>query len=311
MADKPDTGVSWAAPNRAPSETPRDTRDGPRRRTGPSLGPRPSRSGRESGAEERRRTQWITDLQPGRFSCGNSSRRGPDRIGPNIGPAGPDHTRPDHTRSDLARPDQVGPDGAGLTRHRSAAAGAGRIGRARARGCPTDQAAGVGARPRPGAEASAARRGGKVLRYPGAGDPTAALRSVRCPSAAGPGRAGTGLCAALAAFYLLQLGGGLLTWYEAEIRLPGQKDVIVGYGLCLILLVPAFVLRGRWRVLPTIAASLAGAAVPLVVAGDMFAMLGIQDVWVGQSLTLHVLFPLAVGGSAVLAQLLGGRIPRR
>lgn len=118
------------------------------------------------------------------------------------------------------------------------------------------------------------------------------------------------LVLALAVFYILSLAGVWLAWWDAEIRPPGLADGVVGYVVCVGLLAPAFVLRGRWRSVPTLLAAAAGVVLPVYLASDLLSMLGIRDVWIGQSLTLGVLFPLLVGGLALLAQLVGpGRGP--
>lgn len=119
-----------------------------------------------------------------------------------------------------------------------------------------------------------------------------------------------GLVAALAVFFVLQLAAALLTWRDAEIRAPGLGDAIVAYGVCLALLVPALVLPGRWRAVPTALSALAGTAVPVVLSRDLVEMLGPREVWIGQSMTVHVVFPLVVGAAAVVSLLRNGRRSR-
>lgn len=82
---------------------------------------------------------------------------------------------------------------------------------------------------------------------------------------------------------------------------------MVVYAVCAALLLPAFVLPGRWRVVPTVLATATGVLGPVVLARDLMEVVGPRDVWVGQSLTLQVLFPLVVGLFAVVALL---RAPR-
>ncbi len=115
-----------------------------------------------------------------------------------------------------------------------------------------------------------------------------------------------GLATALLAFYVLQLGAALLSWYDSEIRTPGQSDAIAAYSVCSLLLVPVYLFRGRWRVVPLLAATAAGVATPVLLSRDLLGMLGVPDVWIGQSLTLHVLFPLVVGLVAATAVLVRG-----
>ena len=116
----------------------------------------------------------------------------------------------------------------------------------------------------------------------------------------------TSFSVALMAFYLLQLAVEFLSWYDAELRTPGQADAMVAWAVCAGVLLPALLLRGRWRVLPFLAATLAGAATPILLSRDLVAMLGVPDVWIGQGLTLQVLFPLLLGVPAAVAALLSG-----
>ena len=111
---------------------------------------------------------------------------------------------------------------------------------------------------------------------------------------------------ALFGFYLLQAAVAFLSWYDAAIRTPGQADAMVAWAVCAGLVVPALILRGRWRALPIVVATLAGAVAPILLSRDLVAMLGVPDVWVGQGLTLQVLFPLFLGVPAAVAALLSG-----
>ena len=80
----------------------------------------------------------------------------------------------------------------------------------------------------------------------------------------------------------------------------------------MLLVVPAFLFRGLWRLVPVLAGTAAGVLTPVLLSRDLLGMLGVPDVWVGQSLTLHVVFPLVVGLSAAVAVILAGRVrPRR
>ena len=119
----------------------------------------------------------------------------------------------------------------------------------------------------------------------------------------------TSFCVALMAFYLLQFAVDFLAWYDAELRTPGQADAMVAWAVCSGVLLPALLLRGRWRVLPIFVATLAGAAAPILLSRDLVAMLGVPDVWIGQGLTLQVLFPLLLGLPAAGAALLSGPGP--
>jgi hypothetical protein len=73
--------------------------------------------------------------------------------------------------------------------------------------------------------------------------------------------------------------------------------------VCAALLLPALLLDGRWRALPLVVATVAGALTPVLLSRDLLGMLGIPDVWVGQALTLHVVFPLCLGIPATIAAL--------
>lgn len=115
------------------------------------------------------------------------------------------------------------------------------------------------------------------------------------------------LLVALLVFYCLQLATALVAWREAPIRTEALVDPIVVYAVCAALLLPAFVLPGRWRVVPTVLATATGVLGPVVLARDLMEVVGPRDVWVGQSLTLQVLFPLVVGLFAVIALLTAPR----
>jgi hypothetical protein len=117
----------------------------------------------------------------------------------------------------------------------------------------------------------------------------------------------TSFTIALMAFYVLQFAVALLAWYDAELRTPGQADAMVAWAVCAALLLPALLLRGRLRALPLMGATAAGALAPVLLSRDLVGMLGIPDVWVGQALTLHVVFPLCLGIPATFAALAAPR----
>lgn len=75
---------------------------------------------------------------------------------------------------------------------------------------------------------------------------------------------------------------------------------MIAYVICAALVVPALVLRGRWRILPVIVAAVAGMVAPVLLSRDLMDVVGPREVWVGQSLTLQVLFPVVVGFAAVV-----------
>lgn len=114
----------------------------------------------------------------------------------------------------------------------------------------------------------------------------------------------TTFAVALLAFYLLQFATASVFWLDAEIRTPGQADAMVTWAVCAALVLPALLLRGRWRALPLAAATLAGTLAPVLLSRDLLRLLGIPDVWVGQAFTLHVIFPLCLGIPATIAALL-------
>jgi hypothetical protein len=113
----------------------------------------------------------------------------------------------------------------------------------------------------------------------------------------------SGLLVALLAFYCLQLASAAVAWYEAPIRTDALVDAMVAYAICAALVLPGLLLRGRWRVLPVLLATAAGAAAPVLLSRELMEVLGPRDVWVGQSLTLQVVFPLVIGLCAVVALL--------
>jgi len=113
----------------------------------------------------------------------------------------------------------------------------------------------------------------------------------------------SGLVLALLVFYCLQLAAAAIAWREAPIRTDALIDPIVAYAVCAALVVPALLARGRWRVVPVLLATAAGAIAPVLLARDLMEVVGPRDVWVGQSLTLQVLFPLVVGLCTVVALL--------
>jgi hypothetical protein len=121
----------------------------------------------------------------------------------------------------------------------------------------------------------------------------------------------TSFAIALLAFYLLEFAVAFLSWYDAEMRTPGQSDSMVAWALCALLLLPALLMRGRGRALPLLLATVAGAVAPVLLSRDLVGVLGIPDVWVGQALTLHVVFPLCLGLPATVAALLPGGPGRR
>jgi hypothetical protein len=112
---------------------------------------------------------------------------------------------------------------------------------------------------------------------------------------------------ALLVFYCLQLGSAAVAWREAPIRTDALVDAMVAYAICAVLVLPALLLRGRWRVLPALLATAAGTVAPVLLSRDLMEVVGPRDVWVGQSLTLQVVFPLVVGLCAVVALLTAPR----
>lgn len=137
--------------------------------------------------------------------------------------------------------------------------------------------------------------------------PVAATRSRDRADRSAPMRPRSALLVALLAFYVLQLAAALLAWREAPIRTEALLDPIRAWALCSVAVLPALMLRGRWRALPAAAATALGTATPILLSRDLIEVVGPRDVWVGQSLTLQVLFPLLVGSAATLAVLTAPR----
>ncbi len=117
----------------------------------------------------------------------------------------------------------------------------------------------------------------------------------------------SGFVVALLLFFLLQAANSAVLWREAPIRTDPMVDAIVAHLACALLAVAALLLRGRWRALPVLLATLVGAAVPVYLNRDLMDVVGPRNVWVGQSLTLQVLFPLVVGLVATVAVLTAPR----
>lgn len=157
---------------------------------------------------------------------------------------------------------------------------------------------------------------------PAAADPTreqgrvgSAIPTGPTPGGAGASGPGTdaaprisrrprsGLLVALLVFYCLQLAAAAVAWREAPIRTDALVDPMLAYATCALLVLPALLLRGRWRVFPTLVATAAGTVSPVLLSRDLMEVVGPRDVWVGQSLTLQVIFPLVVGLCAVVALL--------
>ncbi|MFV0316404.1 MAG: hypothetical protein ACK5O2_05510 [Microthrixaceae bacterium] len=113
----------------------------------------------------------------------------------------------------------------------------------------------------------------------------------------------SGFVVALLLFFALQCANALVVWREAPIRSDAMIEAVLVHLGCAALVVPALLLRGRWRALPLVVATIAGAVAPVGLSRDLIGVLGPRDVWVGQSLTLHVLFPLVLGAVATVAVL--------
>ncbi len=128
------------------------------------------------------------------------------------------------------------------------------------------------------------------------------------PRRANRGRLAAGLTFALFVFYGLSLASVTLSWRDAVVRPPGLAEAITGYAACCGIVVVGMLVPGRWRAIPMFLATVAGTVLPMYLVRDLLDTLGKHDLWVGQSLTLTVLFPLLVGGAATIAIL---RRPRR
>lgn len=122
------------------------------------------------------------------------------------------------------------------------------------------------------------------------------------------GRLAGGLTFALLAFFLLSLAGVSLRWLDAAVRSPGLREGVIGYASCSAVVLVGLLVPGRWRSIPLLLATVGGAVLPVYLVRDLLDLLGTRDVWIGQSLTLSVLFPLLVGGAGTVAIL---RRPRR
>lgn len=116
-------------------------------------------------------------------------------------------------------------------------------------------------------------------------------------------RVALGLTVALLVWSVLLLASSLLLWIDSDVPRAGLGEAIGGYGLCAVLVACGIAAPGRWRALFTASVALLGAALPVFLARDLVDTLGLADVWVGQSLTFGVLFPLVVGGGATVALL--------
>lgn len=113
---------------------------------------------------------------------------------------------------------------------------------------------------------------------------------------------------ALFVFYCLEFATALVAWHEAPIRTDALVDPMVAYAVCAGSVLPGFLLPGRWRAVPALLATAAGVLTPILLTRDLMEVIGPRDVWVGQSLTLQVLFPLVLGLCAVVAILSAPRV---
>jgi hypothetical protein len=116
-------------------------------------------------------------------------------------------------------------------------------------------------------------------------------------------RVALGLSVALFAWSALLFVSSLLLWFDADVPQSGLTEAMVGYGICALVVLVGMAAPGRWRAVFTAAVAVFGAILPLYLARDLVDTLGVSDVWVGQSLTFGVLFPLVVGGGATVALL--------
>lgn len=114
-------------------------------------------------------------------------------------------------------------------------------------------------------------------------------------------KAALGLCVALFAWFALLFVSSLLLVVDSDAPPAGLTEAVIGYGLCAVVVLLGMAAPGRWRAAFTAAVTLFGALLPLYLARDLVDSLGVGDVWVGQSLTFGVLFPVVVGGGATIA----------
>jgi hypothetical protein len=112
-----------------------------------------------------------------------------------------------------------------------------------------------------------------------------------------------GLCVALFAWFALLFVSSMLLWIDSDPSRAALSEAVIGYGICAVVVLVGMTVPGRWRAVFSAAATVFGALLPLYLARDLVDSLGVGDVWVGQSLTFGVLFPLVVGGGATVALL--------
>lgn len=119
-------------------------------------------------------------------------------------------------------------------------------------------------------------------------------------------RVALGMSIALLVFFLLQLAGLALLWFDAGREGSVLVEGMVVYGVASAVMIVGLVEPGRLRVLFIALAALAGAALPVYQTRHLFESVGIYDVLLGQGLITSVLFPLLVGGGATIALLARG-----
>jgi hypothetical protein len=105
----------------------------------------------------------------------------------------------------------------------------------------------------------------------------------------------------------LALLTSVLAWWRAVIRTDPLVEAVVGYALCLAAMVLAMWLPGRWRPVGILLAGAGASFVPLWINRGLFGSIPPDDLWIGQSMTLVVLFPLAMGVAGAVGHLRGLR----
>jgi len=116
-----------------------------------------------------------------------------------------------------------------------------------------------------------------------------------------------GFLVAFGLYSVLQFGAAVLRHTDDLVRSPGTREAVVGYGLCCALVATSVVLRGRWRSLLLVPTALFAAALPVWLSRGLLQSMPPRDVWIGQSLTPEVAFPLATGLTAAYVALRRGR----
>ncbi len=107
---------------------------------------------------------------------------------------------------------------------------------------------------------------------------------------------GDGLAFALFGFVVLALVGVILLILDFGEVNSQLRKLVTGYLLSSVLLGASMLAPRKPRAVLIAVSGAAAAASPVVAGWELVQSFGLQDLWIGQSWTLMVLFPLITGG---------------